>query len=48
MGTVGRGLAGHSLNVAGWSLPQLQKWGGELGQQNVTGLSVPPLGQVGF
>jgi len=30
VGIVGTGLAGHSLNVAVWSLRQLQQWGGEV------------------
>ena len=30
MGLVGLGRAGHSMNVAVWSLPQLQQWGGEV------------------
>jgi len=47
-GRVEEGLAGHSLNVAVWSLPQLQQWGGEVGQQDGTGLLFPLLGQVGF
>ena len=48
MGLTGLGRAGHSLNVAVWSLPQLQQWGGEVGQQDGTGLLFPLLGQVGF
>jgi len=46
--TAGTGRAGYSLNVAVWSLPQLQQWGGEVGQQDGTGLWFPPLGQEGF
>jgi len=41
-------LPGHSLNVAVWSPPQLQQSGGEVGQQDGTGLLFPLLGQVGF
>ena len=48
MGPVGLGRAGHSLNVAVWSLPQLQQWGGEVGPQDGTGLLFPHMGQVGF
>ena len=48
MGLVGLGRAGHSLNVAVWSLPQFQLWGGEVGQQDGTGLLFPLPGQVGF
>jgi len=48
VGLVGPGRAGHSLNVAVWSLPQLQQWGGAVGQQDGTGLLFPLLGQVGF
>jgi len=31
-----------------WSPPQLQQWGGEVGQHDGTGLLFPLLGQVGF
>jgi len=48
VGLVGPGRAGHSLNVAVWSLPKGQQWGGEVGQQDGTGLLFPLLGQVGF
>ena len=48
MGLVGLGRAGHSLNVAVWSLPQLPQWGSEVRQQDVTGLLFAHLGQVGF
>ena len=48
MGLVRLGRAGHSLNVAVWSSPQLQEWGGEIEQQDGTGLLFPLLGQVGF
>ena len=48
MGLVGLGRAGHSLNVAEWSLPLLQQWGGEVRQQDGTGLLFPPLGLVGL
>jgi len=47
-GPFGLGRAEHSLNMAVWSSPQLQQWGGEVGQQDGTGLLFPPLGQVGF
>ena len=47
-GTDGGGRAEHCLNVAVWSLPQLQQWGGLVGHQDGTGLLFPPLGQVGF
>jgi len=47
-GTGGGGRAGHSLKVAVRSPPQLQQWGGEVGQQDGTGLLFPLLGQVGF
>jgi len=48
VGLVGLGRVEHSLNVAVWSLPQLQQWGGEVGQQDRTGLLFPLLEQVGF
>jgi len=48
VGLVVQGRAGHSLNVAAWSLLQLQQWGGKVGQQDGTGLLFPPLGPVGF
>jgi len=48
VGTGGGGRAGHSLNVAGWSPPQLHQWGGEVGQHDGTGLLLPLLGPVGF
>jgi len=48
VGLTGLSRAGHSLNVAVWSLPQLQQWGGEVRQQDGTGLLFPLLGQVGF
>ena len=44
MGLTGLGRARHSLNVAVWSLLQLQQWGGEVGQQDGTGLLFPLLG----
>ena len=47
-GTDGGGRAGHSLNVAVWSLPQLQQRGGEVGQQDGTGLLFPLLGSGGI
>jgi len=46
VGLTGLGQAGHSLKVALWSLPQLQQWGGEVRQQDGTGLLFPLLGQV--
>ena len=48
MGLVGLGRARQSLNVAVWSSPQLQEWGGEIEQQDGTSLLFPLLGQVGF
>ena len=48
MGLGGPGRAGHSLNVAVWSLPQMQEWSGDVWQQDGTGLLFPPLEQVGF
>ena len=42
------GGAGHSLKLAVWSLPQLQQWGGKVGQQDGTGLLISLLGLVGF
>jgi len=48
VGLVGLRRAGHSLNVAVCSLPQLQQWGGKVGQQDGTGLLFPLWGQVEF
>jgi len=48
VGLTGIGRAGHSLNVAVWSLLQLHQWGGEVGEQDGTGLLFPLRGQVGF
>jgi len=48
VGLVGLGRAGQALKVAVWSLPPLQQWGGEVRQQDGTGLLFPLLGQVGF
>jgi len=47
-GTAGRGPAGPSLKMAVWSLRQFQQWGGEVSQQDRTGLLFPLRGQVGF
>ena len=44
----GSGRAGHSLDVAVWSLPQVQQWGSEVGKEDESGLLFPLRAQLEF